>query len=85
VDGLIHSRAVAQEVEEDDGWGKKHKIINSKRREYEIIGAHPESYQQKLYKEEDIQKAYEALQPHKDFGSDDTPFPQDEDIPDFLK
>lgn len=85
-DGIIHSRLEKFEVESDDEWGTTHSVGTRTKKEYEIIGAHADTYQAKLYKEKDIQEALEALQPEKMFGedsnedSDDNLF-NDEDVP----
>ena len=72
VDGIIHSRLEKQEVVADDEWGTTHSVGTRTRKEYEIVGVYPDTVQSKLYKEEDIQEGFNALQPEKLFGNDDS-------------
>lgn len=55
VNGIIHERALTEEVEENDGWGTKAKAVRSKYRALEITGADGASLERKKYKESDFE------------------------------
>ena len=54
VNGKIHNRALTQEVEDDDGWGKKEYTVKSYYDALEITGAFAETIEMKKYTEDNF-------------------------------
>ncbi len=94
VNGKIHCRATTEEVDENDGWGKKEKVATSYHKAMEITGAYGETLEKKKYTEEDLvisnvdatfdgtgdaaKKVLEQLEKEQAEGNDELPFDLDE-------
>lgn len=70
-DGIIINKVINIEVEQDDKYGKLNNQVTKKTiSEYQLVGIHADSIQEKLYKEKEILDALEALESENKFKDD---------------